>query len=71
VLTPAEQLAAEVSYGPETVSYYNAAIHKQYPALANINQAYAVAQASGEYSLVAGLMAVDAGLVDPANHYLI
>jgi len=67
VLAPAEQLAAEVSYGPETVRYYNAAVHKQYPTLADINQAYAMAQASLGHLLVA----VDAGLVDPANHYLI
>lgn len=43
MLAHAEQLADEVSYGPETVSYYNAAVHKQYPTLTDMNQAYSVA----------------------------
>ncbi|UOR07717.1 hypothetical protein MUN82_22020 (plasmid) [Hymenobacter aerilatus] len=71
VLTPAEQAAEEVSYGPETVLYYNAAVYKQHPTPADINQAYAAVPSSGEHPLVAVLTAVAAGLADPDNHYLI
>ena len=71
VLTPAEQAAEEVSYGPETIIYYNAAVYQQYPTPGDINQAYAAAPPSGEYPLVAVLTAVEAGLADPTNHYLI
>lgn len=70
-LTPAEQTAAEVSYGPETIIYYNAEVYKHYPTPADINQAYAAASPSGEHPLVAVLTAVEAGLADPNNHYLI
>ncbi|MCB2410930.1 hypothetical protein [Hymenobacter lucidus] len=71
VLTPAEQTAEEVRYGPETILYYNEAVYKRYPTPADINQAYAAAPASGEHPLVAVLSAVEAGLADPTNHYLI
>lgn len=71
VLTPAEQEAEEMSYGPETILYYNAAVYKRYPTPADINQAYAAAPSSGEHPLVAVLTAVEAGLSDPANHYLL
>ncbi|MGI4864372.1 MAG: hypothetical protein ACRYFZ_10660 [Janthinobacterium lividum] len=71
VLTPAEQAAEAVSYGPEAILYYNAAVYKQYPTPADINQAFAVAPPSGEHPLVAVLTAIEAGLADPANHYLI
>lgn len=71
VLTPVEQATDEVSYGPETIMYYNAAVYKQHPTPADINQAYATAPPSGEHPLVAVLTAVEAGLADPANHYLI
>jgi len=70
-LTPAEQAADEVNYGPETIIYYNAAVYKRYPTPADINQAYEAAPPSGEHPLVAVLTAVEAGLADPANHYLI
>lgn len=71
VLTPAEQAAEEVSYGPETILYYNAAVYKQHPTPNDINQAYAAVPSSGEHPLVAVLTAVAAGLADPDNHYLI
>jgi len=71
LLTPAEQKAEEVSYGPETILYYNATVYKKYPMPADINQAYAAAPLSGEHPLVAVLTAVEAGLADPANHYLL
>lgn len=71
VLTPAEQAAEEVSYGPETILYYNAAVYKQHPTPTDINQAYAAVPSSGEHPLVAVLTAVAAGLADPDNHYLI
>jgi len=71
VLTPAEQAAEEVSYGPEAILYYNAAVYKQYPTPADINQAYAAAPPLGEHPLMAVLTAVEAGLSDPANHYLL
>lgn len=70
-LTPAEQAADEVNYGPDTIIYYNAEVYKHYPTPADINQACAVAPPSGEHPLVAVLMAVEAGLADPGNHYLI
>ena len=71
VLTPAEQAADPVSYGPETIIYYNAAVHRRYPTPADLNQAYAAASPSGEHPLVAVLTAVAAGLVDPGNHYVV
>ena len=71
VLTPAEQAAEEVSYGPETIRYYNAAVYEQHPTPADINQAYAAVPSSGEHPLVAVLTAVAAGLTDPNNHYLL
>jgi hypothetical protein len=71
VLTPAEQATDEVSYGPETILYYNTEVYKQYPIPADINQAYAAVPPSGEHPLVAVLAAVEAGLADPANHYLL
>jgi len=71
VLTPAEQAAEKVSYGPEAILYYNAVVYKQHPTLGDINQAYAAAPPSGEHLLVAVLTAVEAGLADPANHYLL
>lgn len=40
VLSPAEQTAEEVSYGPDTSSYYNAEVHQRYLTPADINQAY-------------------------------
>jgi hypothetical protein len=70
-LTPAEQLAEDISYGPDTIIYYNAAVHQQHPSPADINQAFAAAPPSGEHPLVAVLTAVEAGLADPANHYLV
>ena len=70
-LTPAEQLADEVGYGPDTIIYYNAAVYKKHPTPADINQAYAAAPPSGEHPLVAVLTAVEAGLADPHNHYLV
>ena len=71
VLTPAEQTAEQVSYEPETVIYFNAAVYQKYPAPADINQAYAVAPPSGEHPLGAVLTAVAAGLANPENHYLV
>lgn len=71
VLSPAEQAADEVSYGPDTIVYYNAAVYKQHPTPADINQAYAVTPPSGEHPLVAVLTAVTAGLADPNNHYVV
>lgn len=71
VLTPAEQAAEEVSYGPDTILYYNAVVYKEHPGPDAINQTYAAAPASGEHPLVAVLTAVAAGLADPANHYLL
>lgn len=71
VLTPAEQAAEEISYGPETVIYNNAAVYKNHPGPAEMNQAYAAASPSGEHPLVAVLAAVEAGLADPENHYLV
>ncbi len=68
VRSPADQAADEVSYGPSTIVYYNAAVYNQHPTPADSNQAYA---AAGEHPLVAVLTAVEAGLADPANHYLI
>lgn len=70
-LTTAEQTAEEVGYGPDTILYYNAEVYKRYPTPADINQAYAAAPPSGEHLLVAVLRAVEAGLADPDNHYLI
>jgi len=70
VLTPAEQAAEEISYGPETIIYYNAGVHKNYSTPADMNQAYA-APPSGAHPLEAVLMAVATGLADPANHYLV
>lgn len=70
-LTPAEQTADEISYGPDTIIYYNAAVYQRYPSPADINQAYAAAPPSEEHPLVAVLSAVEAGLADPANHYLV
>lgn len=71
MLTPAEQAADEVHYGPETIVYYNATVYQKYPTPADINQAYAAAPSSDEHPLVAVLTAVAAGLADPNNHYLI
>ena len=70
-LTPAGQTADEIGYGPDTIIYYNAEVYQRYPSPADINQAYAAAPLSGEHPLVAVLTAVEAGLADPANHYLI
>ncbi|WP_223654127.1 hypothetical protein [Hymenobacter psoromatis] len=70
-LTPVEQTAEKVDYGPDTVIYYNAEVYKRYPTPADINQAYAAAPPSGEHPLVAVLTAVEAGLADPTNHFLI
>jgi len=70
-LTPAEQTAEEVGYGPDTIIYYNAAVYQRYPSPADINQPYAAAPPSGEHPLVAVLTAVEAGLTDPDNHYLV
>lgn len=71
VLTPAEQAAETVSYESETIVYYNEAVHKKYPTPADINQAYAAAPPTDEHPLVAVLTAVEAGLANPANHYLV
>jgi hypothetical protein len=71
MLGPTEQGADAIEYGPETVVYYNAAVHSNHPTPADINQAYAATPPSGEHPLVAVLTAVQAGLADPANHYLI
>lgn len=46
-------------------------VYKEHPGPADINQAYTVAPASGEHPLVAVLTVVEAGLADPANHYLV
>ncbi len=46
-------------------------MYKNYPEPADINQAYAAAAPSGEHPLVAVLTAVEAGLSDPENHYLV
>ena len=70
-LTPAEQTADEIRYGPDTIIYYNAQVYQRYPTPADINQAYATAPPSGEHPLVAVLTAVEAGLADPNNHYLV
>lgn len=70
VLTPAEQVAATISYGLETIIYYNAGVHKNYPKPTTPNQAYA-APPSSEHPLGAVLMAVKVGLADPGNHYLV
>ena len=70
-LTPAEQTADEIRYGPDTIVYYNAAVYQRYPTPADINQAYAAAPPSGEHPLVAVLTVVEAGLADPNNHYLV
>ena len=70
-LTPAEQTADEVNYGPDTIVYYNAVVHQRHPSPTDINRAYAAAPPSDEHPLVAVLTAVEAGLADPANHYLI
>jgi hypothetical protein len=70
-LTPAEQTAAEIGYGPDTIIYYNADVYQRYPSPADINQAYAAAPPSEEHPLIAVLTAVEAGLVDPDNHYLV
>ena len=70
-LMPAEQTADEIGYGPDTIIYYNAEVYQRYPTPADINQAYAAAPPSGEHPLVAVLTAMEAGLADPANHYLV
>ncbi|MGI4872558.1 MAG: hypothetical protein ACRYFX_15450 [Janthinobacterium lividum] len=70
VLTSTEQTAEEVSYGPDTILYYNEAVYKQHPTPADIKQAYAATPRSGSHPLVTVLTAVAAGLTDPANHYL-
>lgn len=44
---------------------------KQHPTPPEINQAYAAAPPAGEHPLVAVLTAVEAGLADPVNHYLV
>ena len=71
VLTPDELAAEKVSYGPETIIYYNATVYRQYPTPAAINQAYAAAPPSTEHPLVAVLTAVAAGLADPGNQYVV
>jgi len=71
VLPPTEQATDEVSYGPETIIYYNRAVQQQYPTPAAIQPAHATASSAGEHPLVAVLTAVAAGLVDPHNHYLV
>ena len=71
VLTPAEQAAGQVHYGPEAIIYHDAAAYKNHPTPADINQAYAAAPPSGEHPLVAVLTAIEAGLSDPENHYLV
>lgn len=71
VLPPAEQAATEVSYGAETVIYYNAAVHQNHPTLADSNHAYAAVPPTGEHPLVAVLTAVEAGLANPNNHYVV
>lgn len=71
VLTPEEQAAGTVSYGPETIVYYNAVVYKNHPTPADINQTYAAAPPMGEHPLVAVLRAVEAGLSAPQNHYLV
>ncbi|AMR25446.1 hypothetical protein A0257_22400 (plasmid) [Hymenobacter psoromatis] len=70
VLTPAEQAAEAISYGPETIIYYSAGVHQNYPTLADMNQAYA-APLPSVHPLVAVLTAIATGLADPANHYLV
>lgn len=70
-LTSAEQTADEIRYGPDTIIYYNAQVYQRYPTPADINQAYAAAPPSGEHPLMAVLTAVEAGLADPNNHYLV
>jgi len=70
-LTPAEQMAHEVGYGPDTVIYYNEEVYKKHPTPDDINQAYALTPPAGEHPLVALLTAVAAGLADPGNHYLV
>lgn len=70
VLTPAEQATDTISYGPETIIYYNAGVHQNYPTLADMNQAY-TAPPSDEHPLETVLTDVAAGLADPTNHYLV
>ena len=70
-LTPDEQTADEIRYGPDTIIYYNAEVYQRYPSPADVNQAYAAAPPSGEHPLVAVLTAVAARLADPDNHYLV
>ncbi|MFD2719692.1 hypothetical protein ACFST9_13270 [Hymenobacter monticola] len=70
-LTSAGQTADDIRYGPDTIIYYNAQVYQRYPTPADINQAYAAAPPSGEHPLVAVLTAVEAGLADPNNHYLV
>ena len=40
VLAPGEQESSTVGYGPDTVLYYNALLHQQYPSPATLNQPY-------------------------------
>ena len=67
---PAAQSADAVSYGLETVVYYNAAVHHNHPTPADMNHA-AAAPPPDAHPLAAVLAAVAAGLADPANHYLV
>lgn len=71
VLTPAESEAEQVDYGTENVVYYNEAIHKNYPTIAEMNQAYVATPSSGNATLATVMRAVAVGLADPQNHYLV
>lgn len=71
VLTPVELEAEQVNYGPENVVYYNEAIHRNYPAIAEMNQAYAAAPPADEDALATVMRAVAVGLADSQNHYLV
>lgn len=71
VLPAGTSAAATVAYGPETIVYHDSAAQQRYPTPADINQAYATTPAGEEHPLVAVLVAIAAGLPDPANHYLI
>ena len=70
VLSPAGPTEADFTYGPEHIVYANQQVYQQYPTLADGQQAPAATTAE-EHPLVAVLTAVAAGLVDPANHYVV
>ena len=70
-LTPAEQQASPLNYGPKNAVYYNEAINKQYPTPAEMNQPYAAGAPAEQAALANVMHAVAAGLANPQQHYLI